>query len=184
VKKVNWADRAIGDVYFTAVPSLEHSAIWLAERLDHPDAPTTFPVTHAGIVGPYTGYVTESWRSKHSNIDSVASVVSDAKYDERYVECWRLDDLSAENATNTFNLYLAKYVPERYGLLNLIGFAYRAVIKEITGKDVDNPIECSQVCSQGVGDYIRLSGVEPWFSVVDIRNLDPLMLRILFLAHS
>src|ERR1019366_990688 len=94
MKRVNWADIQPGDFYLTAVPSVEHDLIWRAELALHPDAPTDFQATHAGIYGPVPGWVTEAWLDlTPPGIDSVASVVADSKYAAAaaagQVEVWR-----------------------------------------------------------------------------------------------
>ena len=191
MKKVLWQDRQVGDIFLAAVPGGLHNGIWAAECIDHPNAPQDFQVTHAGIVGPVTGWITEAWMALEDGINSVASVVEDAKYEapvgQGQVELWR-PDATAEGVFLAFGEYLAKYVPRQYGYMDLFGFLYRALIKRLTGKDVDNPIECSEVCSQGATEFLKLlvahgSG-ETWVTKVEVRNEDPLALRLDFIAHA
>jgi hypothetical protein len=188
MKRVPWAERRTGDIFLAAVPGFPHPQIWDAERVLHPDAPTDFQATHCGLMGfpdQHGGTVVEAWLDKHE--DSVACINPAAKYAgyESYMELWR----PAAFEPDGLKLYIAIYGPEAYGWLNLAGFEWIAFVKAITGRDVQNPVEVSQVCSQGVGDYMTLEAnlgvVEmEWIRDVDIRNLDPLALRMGLLAHE
>ena len=192
MKRVDWTDIQVGDFYLTAVPSVEHDLIWQAELALHPDAPTDFAATHAGIYGPVPGWVTEAWLDlTPPGIDSVASVVADSKYTAaaaaEQVEVWRPDALN-EHIYLAFSIYLNRYVPQKYGTWNLFGFLWMAEVKRLTGKDVQNPVEGSQGCSQADADMLGIlvtcGANEPWIKTVNVANCDPLKFRMLNLANQ
>lgn len=186
MKKVSWADRQVGDILLAACPGAMHNAIWLAERLSHPEAPLDFPVTHAAIIGPVAGWITEAWLGNGQ--DSVAAVVQDTKYDGQPVEVWRTGATN-EQIWAAFQDYLHTYVPEHYGLPDLFGFEYKAMIRALTGKDIDNPIYTTPVCSEGVLLMMKLycqhgcASLE-WAMEIAVRDEDPLKLREHILAHA
>jgi hypothetical protein len=189
MRRIAWAERQVGDVLLAAVPSIVHDAIWHGELMMHPGAPEDFCVSHAGLLGPEPGWVTEAWLSLTE--DSVASVVDEQKYADPLahgeVELWR-PTATVQQCEAAFTRYLNRYVPEGYGIENIFGFAYRALIKQLTGKDIENPIEHSQVCSQGAVDFLTMLYAEEatdmaWILAVDIRDCDPLALRMQFLAQ-
>jgi hypothetical protein len=156
----------------------------------HPDAPKDFIPSHAGIVS-FNDQVVEAWLSLTE--DSVAAINPASKYQglDDFLEIWRPSAFEPEALGN----YVRDYGPEKYGWLNLLGFEYEAIIKEITGKDVANPLECSHVCSQGaliyLGKYLApmISPQEHWAYLAAsddllLRDCDPLELRMMLLAHQ
>jgi|SRR6185437_693601 len=185
MRRVEWGARKVGDIYLTAVPGILHDAIWDAELAAHPGAPVDFQASHAGIVGPFDGYVTEAWLSKDEG-DSVACVVPAAKYNEPaslgQVEVYRAD-ATDQQAYLAFQKYLHDYAPQGYGWENLLGFLYRAEMKKLIGVDIENPIYKSNVCSQGAllfaRDLCDQGCTEAgWAWAADIKNMDPLALRM------
>ena len=189
MRRVAWAERQTGDCFLSAVPGFLHDGIWLAEKAMHPDAPLDFAATHAGIIGfpvGNDGTVIEAWLDTKQN--SVAAINFASKYETwaslNDVEVWH----PAKFAEDALKQYLQIFGPEHYGVLNLFGFEYLAFVKELTGRDIENPLEKSQVCSQGVGDFLSINegytGAEQWIFGANIPNLDPLALRMLFLSHQ
>ena len=198
MKRVTWASREPGDIFLAAVPGFPNPQIWQAELVLHPEAPTDFKPTHAGIVGfpdeKGHGTVVEAWLDVVQHQNSVACINPAAKYAnyESALELWR------STAFNPAGLkaYIAAYGPQKYGLLNLFGFEWIAFVKLVTRRNVENPIECSEVCSQGVvielGTYQAAQFAifpEHWAHAAacndnTLRNLDPLELRMMLLAHE
>jgi len=197
VKRIpNWQERQPGDIFLTAVPSDVGWAIKYAELQIHPDAPKDFIPSHAGLVGfpdAAGGTVVEAWLDIVHLQDSVACINPAAKYAgyEEYLEVWR----PAAFEPDGLKAYIADYGPEKYGALNLVGFEWVALVKWLTGKNVENPIEVSDVCSQGaliqLGRYQAplIMPQEQWSELAAsddllIRDVDPLALRLLLLAHQ
>lgn len=191
MKRVKWVDRQPGDIFLSAVPSEVGHLIYLAERETHPEAPSDFEVTHAGICS-FNDMVVEAWMNL-SGEDSVAAINPASKYGglDDYLEVWR----PAIFVPDALARYVADKGPERYGALNLVGFEWRAIVKQLTGREVDNPIEISEVCSQGaldfLGNYLAplISPLEAWaftaaHDEMTLRDCDPLALRLMLLAHE
>ena len=125
--------------------------------------------------------------------DSVACINPFSKYAgfEQYLEVWRPALFYPEG----LEAYIKAYGPEKYGVLNLLGFEWIAIVKFLTGVDVENPEECSDVCSQGVlieqGTFQGplIAPAEHWAFVASsddllLRDCDPLELRMMLLAHE
>ena len=191
MKRVTWVERQTGDIFLAAVPSDAGWAIKHAELMLHPNAPKDFVPSHAGIIG-FANTVVEAWMNL-SGEDSVAAINPVSKYlgFEGYLELWRPVAFEAAALTS----YIRDKGPEHYGALNLLGFEYVALVKDITGRNVDNPIETSEVCSQGALDYCGnylaplISPQEHWVFIAAhddllLRDCDPLELRMMFLAHQ
>lgn len=197
MKRVTWDTRQTGDLYLTAAGGLLGDGIQTAELAMHPAAPRDFVPSHAGIVGfdaldtiavptRVQRTVVEAWLDLHEN--SVACINPAEKWDAAaklgLVEVWRPDAFDPE----ALRRYIARYGPEKYGALNLAGFEWVAAVKALTGKDVANPVEISQVCSQGDGDFLTINygftGAEAWIMDVKICNLDPEALRLNFVMEQ
>jgi hypothetical protein len=202
VKLLPWSDRLPGDVFLAYAGGLVGGAIELFERKLHPDYPDDQPVpTHAGLIG-FDDTVIEAWLSISE--DSVCSVNPCAKYDGVPVEIWRPwsplpQDAGPASVNNIYEAAIDTYISQeigwKYGWSNLLGFEYKALVKMLTGKNCANPIEVSDVCSQGVGIYLGkylAPLVKPaldWAAAIAyddllIRNFDPLAARIAFMAHT
>lgn len=190
MKRSTWADRQVGDIFLSCVPSDLGWAIKANELMMHPNAPKDFIPSHAGIVG-FADYVVEAWLDLHEN--SVASINPASKYRslDEYIEVWRPADFRAE----ALQAYMTDYGPQKYGALNLLGFEWTALVKKLTGRDVENPLECSHVCSQGaliyLGQYLApiIAPQEHWAFIAAsddllLRDCDPLELRMMLLAHQ
>ncbi len=186
MKRIPFSQRQPGDLFLAAVPSLTHDLIWAAEKVLHPRAPMDFEATHAGIIG-FNGFVVEAWWDLHGD-NSVAALFPDSKYATsiEYLELWRATSFLEQGLVN----YIQEYGPAQYGLLNLSGFLWMALVKGLTGKDIANPEECSDVCSQGALIELGLFQVsEPWAIALAasdefLRICDPLLLRTTLLAHE
>lgn len=193
MKRVNWPDRKVGDIFLYHGTGLFSSMIRTAELAMHPNAPEDFVPSHAGAIGP-DNTVVEALMDENNN--SVAAVGPAQKYESAnakgLIELWRpttdaaLGDMVTE--------YIKVYSPMLYGALNLIGFDWVSICESLFHIAVDNPIREHLVCSQGIlillGKFFEpVTPLEVWaWNYVSIPNnladCDPLELRLQFLAHQ
>lgn len=194
MKRVEWADRQVGDVCLSAPEPLSGLAqgIHDAELDMHPLAPRDFIPTHAFIVGPTDpNFVTESFLGEEPTgwVNSVAAITEASKYDTGYkVEVWRPEPTGVVLAV-AFDQYLQQWHDRRYGWANLLGFEYVAMVKELFDRSAANPVLHSRVCSQGVMMFLGRFCRVPWAAALalppQIDNIDPLRERMIYLAlHS
>lgn len=194
MKRVEWADRRVGDVCLSEpeAPDLLSLGIRDAELLMHPNPPAGIIPTHAFIVGPGSrDAVTESFLGDEPGghwVDSVAAVTLASKYDKGYrIEVWR-PSAAEEFLAGALERYLEKWHAKGYGWENLLGFEYVAMVKALFDRSVTNPILRSRVCSQGAMIYLGNYALEPWACALAdgaaLDNCDPLQERLYYLANQ
>lgn len=195
MKLLTWADRQAGDCFLSRnAGNLLSDLIEQSERDLHPEYPPDYWVpSHAGIIG-FDNTVVEAWLSLDGE-NSVACVNAASKYDGAKVEIWRPEGMTPDVATSAINTYIAQEIGFPYGWSNLLGFAWEAMVKKLTGLDPGNLIQHSEVCSQGMllylGKYVAplTKPLQDWAAALAyddkaLRTFDPLAARIAFLEHS
>jgi len=180
MKRIEWKDRQPGDIGLSRAPGILSDLIAAAEREIHLPVFGFFVPSHAFIVG-YHDYVIEAWLDLKE--DSVAAINPCGKYDGVQLEVWRIN--RTENQISTaIDDYLAAFAKDKYGWPNLFGFLAEAIVEDATGRRIENPIKWSLVCSQGVLIFLRYPALEKWPHAVDLRDCDPLALRLACIANQ
>jgi hypothetical protein len=178
MKRINWHDRQAGDIGLVQLHGLAADLIVDFERQLHPEYQGTFVPSHAFIVNT-DDLVIEATLSLWQN--SVAALNPASEYDGYEIELWRIER-TPEQIDAAFKMFVATYAHDGYGLVDLVGFAIEAVARR-AGIKAHNPILWSYVCSQAALLFLRYPSAERWPNEVEIRDCDPLQLKLWCEAH-
>jgi len=183
LRRINWDNRAPGDIGLLQGTNLLSRLIRDFEYDIHPFAPRDFEPSHSFIFA-YNGKVLEATMSLH--VDSLCAVNDETEYAPlfgRKVEIWRIAR-TPDEAEAAINLMLGLYGNEGYGCLSLFGFALEAIQRHAGNPKATNGVLAGYVCSMVCGLFLQYPSSELWPAAIDIRQFDPLQERMLFLANE
>jgi hypothetical protein len=167
-----WEERRVGDVFLYAGTAELSKLIIEAEKiLNPPTASHPWVPSHAGVIGPVQGEVTEAWLDDRES--SAAAVHFASKYNGEFIagrmQLWRPRAIDPD----AIGLVVSILGPKPYGVGSILGFEWIVAEQLIFGHAGEQPVKHATVCSMTALVYLRYTRGERWSDLVDERSCSP-----------